>query len=147
MIKNKLQEDQKKAMKASEKEKVMVLRYVLSRIKNLEIEKQRELSDEEIVRLLRKIVKEIKEVIEVARKAKRSNIVKENEFQYKVISSYLPPEISDAKLREEIEKMINKNREVYKKNPQALIGVCVKELREKASPQRIVKLYNLYYLG
>lgn len=64
MLKQKLQDDQLQALKSGQKEKLSVVRYILAQIKNKEIEKQSELSDEDVVGVLKKIAKELRESVE-----------------------------------------------------------------------------------
>ena len=142
MIQKKLQEDQYAALKKKDVATVSVLRYVLSQIKNREIEKKASLTDEEVIITLRKHVKELNESIESFKAGGRADLVAEYEKQLSIITPYLPEEISDEELSEEIQKLIQQHKDMYEKNPKALIGICVKELKSKAEPSRIIKLLN-----
>lgn len=144
MLKQKLQQEQINALKAKESVKVNILRYILSKIKNKEIEKKEELTDEEIIIIIKKIVKELKESIEAFKKGKREDLVKESEKQLEIASLYLPKELSDEQIKEEIEKIIAQNKDLYDKNPKAIIGICMKNLRSKADSERIMKILSLY---
>ncbi len=140
MLKQKLQQEQIKALKTKDTKKLNILRYLLSVIKNKEIDQKGALSDEEIINIIRKQVKELKEAISSSKKAHRQDLLKENQKQLEIIQSYLPAELSDQELKEEIEKIINQNQELSTQNPKALIGICVKLLKSKASPSRIVQV-------
>ncbi len=142
MIKNKLQQDQIKALKQSDKQRLSVIRYILSQVKNAEIKKQKELQDEDVINVLRKLAKEVSDVIELARKSNRSELVEENEEQLKVIKSYLPAEASDETLKKEIKKIIAQNKELYERNANAVMGKCIGKLKNKASTQRITFIFK-----
>ncbi len=90
MLKNQLQKDQIKALKEGDKKRLEILRFILSRVKNKEIEKQKELSDEEFIEVLRKIEKELNESLEFAQKSKREDLVQNYKSQLEVVKSYLP---------------------------------------------------------
>lgn len=137
MIKQKLQEDQIVAMKAKDVEKLQTLRYILAQIKNIEIDKRVELSDEEVVDVLRKEVKKLQDSIDSFKAASREDLAQEYQFQKDIIVTYLPQELSDEDLKAEVQKIIEANKELYEKNPMALIGICVKELKSKADASRI----------
>lgn len=137
MIKQQLQKDQIAAMKAGEKDRLTTIRYIVSQIKNKEIDTQRELTDEEVVQILRKQVKELKDAIETFQNGGRADLVAENQAQIEVISAYLPPEISDEELAAQIDQVIADNQSVAAANPKAIIGVVMKELKPKADPSRI----------
>lgn len=140
MLKQKLQKDQITALKAKDSEKVTTLRYILSQIQNKEIDKKAQLSDDETVLVIRKIVKELNESLEAAKKANRQDLVDQNQKQLEFVSPYLPQEISDEELSKELEKLIKENQDLYKNKPQAVIGIAVKALKNKAAPSRIAKL-------
>ncbi|MCX7881018.1 MAG: GatB/YqeY domain-containing protein [Patescibacteria group bacterium] len=143
MLKQKLQQDQINALKTGQKEKLAVIRYVLAKIKNKEIEKQSQLNDEETIAVMRKILKELEETLVAAKNNQRQELVEKTNQEIEIISSYLPQELSDEQLKEEVEKIIKTNQEIYQKNPKAIIGLCVKALKTKANPQRIIKILGL----
>lgn len=144
MLKQKLQEEQITALKSKDSQKLSILRFILSQIKNKEIEKKEELTDEEIILVIKKIAKELKESIEAFKKGKREDLVKENEQQLEIVSLYLPKELSDEELKQEIEKIISQNQDIFNKNPKAIIGICMKSLRSKADSSRIMKILGKY---
>lgn len=140
MIKEKIQSDQIQAMKAKDKNRLETLRYILAQIKNKEIDKQTPVTDEETVGILRRQIKEIDESIAAFVKGNRPDLVGENEAKRTIIASYLPAEISDEELKKEIIRIVDANKELHQKTPKAIIGLCVKELKPKADPSRILKL-------
>lgn len=142
MITDQIRSDQVQAMKAGDSSKVSVLRYILAQIKNKEIEKKTSLTDEEALTVLRKSAKELKESIEAFKKGGREDLLKDNEKQLKIISAYLPQEISDEEITKSIDELVQKNQEAIKQNSKAIIGIVMKELRGKADPQRIIKILN-----
>ena len=139
MLRQKLQDDQLAALKAGEKTKLGVLRFILAQIKNKEIDKKSELTDEETLSVLRKVIKELKESVEAFEKGGRTELAADNKKQLEIASAYLPAEISDEQLKIEIEKVIKDNQAVFDNNQKAIIGICMKELKSKADPGRIMK--------
>ena len=127
-------------MKSADKDKVTVLRYILAQIQNKEIEKKADLTDDETVTALRKFVKELNESIEAFTKGNRADLVAGTKKQLEIITPYLPAEISDEELKKEIQKVVDQNKEIQQSNPKALMGICVKALKSKAEPGRIVKI-------
>lgn len=148
MLRQKLQDDSIIALKSGDKEKLSVLRFIISQIKNKEIEKNPpkggELDDNETVGVLKKFAKELKESIDAFEKGKRKDLVDINKRQLEIVSQYLPAEISEENLKKEIEKIINENKSVYDQNPKAIIGLCMKQLKSKADPSRIMKILSSY---
>jgi len=142
MLKQKLQDDQLQALKSGQKEKLSVVRYILAQIKNKEIEKQSELSDEDVVGVLKKIAKELRESVEAFEKGGRKDLVDEYKKQLDIVLPYLPQELSDEELEKAINEVLEKNKEQYEKNPKSIIGICMKELRSKADSSRILAILN-----
>ncbi len=139
MITQNIQSDLIKAMKSKDQSRLETLRYILAQIKNKEIDKKTALSDEEVVALLRKQVKEIEESIVAFKKGSREDLVQSESAKKDIVASYLPAEISDDELLKEIRKIIDANLDLYQKSPKNIIGICMKELRQKADPSRIMK--------
>lgn len=142
MIKQKLQDDQVAALKSGEKDKLLVLRYILAQIQNKEIEKRTDLTDDEVISVLKKIAKELKESVGSFEKGGRTDLVSEYKKQLDILTPYLPQELSDEELTKAINELIEKNKDVYEKNPKAIIGICMKFLRSKADSSRILAVLN-----
>ncbi|MBP6044632.1 MAG: GatB/YqeY domain-containing protein [Microgenomates group bacterium] len=140
MLRQKLQDDQLNALKTGNKEVLEILRFVIAKIKNQEIEKKTELTDEETVAVLKKVVRELNESKDAAVKAVRQDLIEQNEKQISIISPYLPQELSDEALEKEIQTVLDNNKELFDTNKKAIIGICMKELRSKADGTRIMKL-------
>ncbi len=144
MIKQKLQDEQIAALKAGEKARLATLRYILAQLKNKEIEKNlpagEELTDDEAIAVLKKIVKELNESIDTFTKANRPELAAEYQAQLHIITPYLPKEISDEELTKEVQRIIEANKNLS--NPKAIIGICMKELKSKADSSRILKILN-----
>jgi len=138
MLTQKLQEDLTTALKARESAIVSTLRMLLSAAKNKEIEKKTELSDEEYVQLIRKHIKELIDAKELFAKGGRPDLVGQNEEQIAILNKYLPPEISDDELRNEIENLKIQYATTIEQNPKAFIGIAMKNLSSKARPDRIM---------
>jgi len=144
MLRQKLQDDQITALKSGEKTKLNVLRFILSQVKNKEIDKKSLLDDEETMAVLRKVIKELKESVEAFEKGGRTELAEDNKKQLEVASSYLPKEITDDELKQEIEKVIKENQATFDNNQKAIIGICMKSLKSKADPGRIMKTLQTF---
>jgi hypothetical protein len=144
MLRQKLQDDSLIALKTGDKTKLSVLRFILAQVKNKEIDKQSELNDEETMVVLRKVIKELKESVEAFEKSGRKELLEDSKKQLEIALVYLPAEISDDELKKEIERVIKENQAVFDNNQKAIIGVCMKELKSKADPGRIMKTLQTF---
>ena len=144
MLRTTIQQDQITALKTGDKKKLDILRFILAQIKNKEVDKKSELDDLETITVLQKLQKELIESIEAFQKGNRQDLAADSQAQLEIVKSYLPKEISDAELKIEIERIKAANIAAYQQNPKALIGLCMKALRTKASSTRILKILMEY---
>lgn len=102
-LRDELQSLIKKAMKARESIKLEALRFVWSRIKELEIDKKSELTNDEATEVLQKEVKSRKEAIEQFRSADRKDLVDQEEEKLVFLTDLLP----EMMKKEEVEKIVD----------------------------------------
>lgn len=105
-LKERITQDMKEAMKDKDTLKVSTLRLLLAEIKNKEIDKRGELTDEEILSLIQKAVKQREESIEQYRKGNRSDLVEKETKEIEILKSYLPEPLSEEELDRIIEETI-----------------------------------------
>jgi len=98
----KLDEDLKTALKNSDKLKLAVLRLVKAAIKNQQIDKGRELQDEEILAIFSTLAKQSRDSIEQFSKGGRDDLVRQESQELEILQSYMPRQLS----AEEIDVMI-----------------------------------------
>jgi hypothetical protein len=106
MIRQQIIDDMKTAMKAHETLRLGVLRFMLSEIKNREIDLKHELIDEEIVDLLRKEVKRRNEAITQFKQGNRVDIAEQEEKELIVINAFLPIPMNNTAVEEVVTKVI-----------------------------------------
>lgn len=90
--------DLKTAMKQKEASVVDTLRMLRAAIKNVEIDTQRSLADEEVLAVLRTSVKQLADAKEQFAQGGRNDLVQKTEAEMAILSAYLPPEMDDAAL-------------------------------------------------
>jgi uncharacterized protein len=100
----------KDAMKAREEHRVSTLRLVNAALKNADLEAQGRgknvLSDEEILALLQKLIKQRQEAAELYDKAGRSELAARERDEIEIISAYLPQQMSEAEAKAAIAEAI-----------------------------------------
>ncbi len=99
----KLQDEMKAAMKSGDKERLSTIRMLISEIKKVQIDKKKELSDEEIVEIIQRYAKQRKESIKQYREAGREDLAEKEEKELKIVQEFLPEQLSE----EEIEKIVD----------------------------------------
>jgi uncharacterized protein len=99
-LRARMEEDMKAAIRARDTETRDALRYVLSAVKNAEIDKRADLTEEEELRLLRTQVKQRQDSIDQFRKGGREDLAEKEEAQVRILKRYLPQQMSDEELDE-----------------------------------------------
>ena len=134
-LKTKLTEDMKKYMKEKNKKALNAIKILKTEIKKAEVEKQKELNDDEILSLIRKQIKMRQDSIEQYRSAGRNDLVEEEEYELNILKGYLPPEMSD----EELEKIVKKSIDELGENAKfgQVMGRVMKELKGKVNGNRV----------
>jgi uncharacterized protein len=94
----KLDEDLKTALKKSDKLKLSVLRMVKASVKNQQIDKGRELRDEEILAIFSSLAKQRRESIEQFSKGGRNDLVQQENQELLILQSYMPVQLSVEEL-------------------------------------------------
>jgi len=127
-----IRKDMIEASKKGDVDSTNILKLAIASIKNEEIAKGDKLSDEEILKVLRKEESKIKDSITEFTKMGRKDLIERESRQLKVISSYLPKLMG----REEIEKVVSKavadTHAEGLKSMGAVMGIVMKELNGKA---------------
>jgi uncharacterized protein YqeY len=106
MFTQQLEQDYKDAFKAKNEVAVSALRNLKSEIKNVEIAKQKTLTDEEVLDVVRKKVKQHKDSIESFAAGGRADLVENETKQMAVLQKYLPKQLDEAQVRELVKAVI-----------------------------------------
>ncbi len=114
-LKTKLADDLTNAMKQREMVKVSTLRLLISAIRNKEIEKKKDLAEGDVLEVIQSEAKRRKESIEQYKNANRADLADKEETERKVLAAYLPEEMSEAQLKDIVQKTL---QEVSAKGPQ-----------------------------
>jgi len=100
----------KDAMKARDERRVSTLRLVNAAIKNADIEaettKKSTLSDDDLLGLLQKMIKQRQESVEIYEQAGRKELADRERGEIEIIRSYLPKQMSDAEAKAAIAEVI-----------------------------------------
>ena len=133
-LKDKIDNDYKKVLKAKDKGKISTFRLILSSIKELEISNRsgpnkKGIDSEDIKKLLKKMIKQRSESIEIYRKNNRQDLLEVEEGEVQILESYLPKQLSE----EETNKICNEIIQKIGANSIKDMGKIMGELRKNYS--------------
>jgi hypothetical protein len=103
----KIMQDYKIAMKERQENRKIILNYLIAQIKNKKIEVQRELTDDEVLSLIRKEVKSLGEAMLFLQKAGKLEDLRVEEEKKRVLESYLPQLLDKESTKNLIQKVIS----------------------------------------
>ena len=108
-----IETEYKNALKSKDKNKISTYRLILSSIKDLDIinrsgPNKKETDDEDIEKLLKKMMKQRAESIEIYKKNNRSDLLDIEQNEFNILSSFLPKQLNEEDTKKICEKIISK---------------------------------------
>jgi uncharacterized protein YqeY len=97
-LKERITEDMKEAMRASEKERLSTIRLVQAAIKQREVDERITLDDTQVLVVLEKMVKQRKESIAQFEQGGRKDLADKERREIELLQAYLPAQLSDSDL-------------------------------------------------
>ena len=112
-IKEKINDEYKTALKSKDKNKISTYRLILSGIKDLDIlnrsgPNKKETDDGDIKKLLKKMIKQRNESVEIYKKNKREDLLKIEQGEIDLLSTYLPKQLSEEETKKICSEIITK---------------------------------------
>ena len=108
-----IETEYKNALKSKDKIKISTYRLILSSIKDLDISNRsgpnkKDTDDEDIKRLLKKMMKQRTESIDIYKKNNRSDLLEIEQNEFNILSSFLPKQLNDEDTKKICEEIISK---------------------------------------
>ena len=112
-LKETIETDYKNALKAKNKSKISTYRLILSSIKDLDITNRsgpnkKETDDEDIKKLLKKMVKQRAESIDIYKKNNRTDLLEIEQNEYDILTGFLPKQLGDEETKKICVELISK---------------------------------------
>ena len=101
-----ISDETKLAMKARDKARVAALRLVNSEIKRLEVDERRELSDDDVLTILNRMLKQRRDSLSQFEKAGRTDLADQERFEIGIIESFMPEELSESEIDALVDKAV-----------------------------------------
>ncbi|MDA8212691.1 MAG: GatB/YqeY domain-containing protein [Clostridia bacterium] len=133
-LKDRLVADMKDAMKAKQEGKLRlsVIRMARASIKNAEIDKKRELSEEEVIEVLAREVKMRRDSIEEYVKANRQDVVDQLNEEIRILMPYLPEQLSETEIRSLVQEALQATGAQGPREMGKVMGYLMPKVKGKA---------------
>ena len=105
-LKEKITVDMQDAMRSKDSEKLNAIRLLQSSIKQKEVDDRVEIDDTMILNIIEKMLKQRRDSIEAFKKANRNDLVVKEEFEVKLLQTYMPEPLSSEDVEKEIDSAI-----------------------------------------
>ena len=131
-LRDKIEDDYKNALKSKDKNKISTYRLILAGIKDVDINnrsgpEKKETDEEDIKKLLKKMIKQRSESIEVYKQNSRNDLLEIEQGEMSLISDYLPKQLSEEDTKKICAEIINSTGALSIKD----MGKAMGELKKK----------------
>lgn len=143
MQKQQLKDQLKDAMLAKDQLKTAVLRFVLSGITYYEIQKGGagyEATEEDVMAVINKEVKQRKDSIEQFEKANRMDLADKEKAELAILESYLPEQMSEADVKKYVDEAIKETNASSQQDMGKVMATLMPKVKGKADGQLVSKL-------
>ena len=139
-LKERLDNDLKEAQKAKDKIKLNVIRMLKTVIKNREVEKRGELTEEELIQAVNSQVKSRKEAILEYEKAGRIELAKKEEEELSILNGYLPEQLTDEALEKLIDTTLQESDVKGPKDMGKVMKVLMPQITGRADGKKVSQI-------
>lgn len=131
-LSERLADDLKTAMKDKDKVRLSVIRMVRSAVKNREIEIGTTLSDEDVIVVIQKELKQRRDSLQAFESAGRTDLIDDVKAEICVLTEYLPAQLTEDEVREIAKRIIGEVGATGKSDVGKVMGKLMQEIRGRA---------------
>jgi len=139
-LKQTLSDTIKTSMKARELERVKVLRNVQAVIKQIEIDRQTELDDAQVLEVLQKQLKQRQESLTIFTENSRDDLAAKEQFEIDIINEFMPKQMTDDEISALVNAEIAEQGATSMRDMGSVMGVLKNKTAGRADPALISKL-------
>lgn len=139
-IKEKLMQDLKESMRNKDTIRKNTITLVRAAIKQVEVDERRELSDEDVLNILNKEMKEKKKSIDEFEKGNRQDLIDQTNKEIEILLDYLPKQLSDEELKQIVAQVISENNIDSPKKMGLVMKNVMPKVKGKADGNRVSKI-------
>lgn len=136
-LKTRINEAVKTAMRAGDKSRLGTLRLITAALKQREVDERKELTDDDVVATLAKMVKQRRESIAQFQQAGRDDLADRELAEIAVISDFLPQPLTDAEIDRLIAQAIAETGAVGIRDMGKVMAALKPQIQGRADPATI----------
>ena len=128
----KLEQDMKESLRNREEMRLSTIRFLRSQIKNREIDKKSPLTDEEIIEIIQRGIKQHREILPSLESTSRQDLIEQTNKEISILESYLPVQLSREELKQIIDEAIKEVGATSLKDAGKVMGALMPKVKGKA---------------
>lgn len=136
-LKDRLTNDLKEAMKNKEQVRKSVVTLIRAGIKQCEVDNRQELTDEDIISLISKQLKQRKDALSDFEKANRIDLIEQTNQEIAILENYLPEQLDNVELKEIITKVVEEVGATSMKDMGKVMAKTISLVQGRADGKRI----------
>ena len=137
MLKSRIQDDIKAAMKAKEKSRLATLRLISAAIKQREVDERIELDDAQVVAVLEKMIKQRRDSIAQYYSAGRHELADQEQAEIEIIETYMPEGLGDEEITAMIEAAVSESGAAGIRDMSKVMGLLKPKMQGRADMGKV----------
>jgi uncharacterized protein YqeY len=146
-LKARITEDMKAAMKARDAQRLSAIRLLLAAVKQREVDERKEQSDADVSGVIDKMIKQRRDSIAQFQAAGRQDLVDIETFELNLLAGYLPKQLTDAEIAEEVAAAIAQNGAKSAADMGKVMGALKGKLAGRADMSKVSALVRTRLAG
>lgn len=139
-IKQTISEDMKTFMRAKDTARLGAVRLLQASIKQKEIDDRVELTDDQVLSVIQKMLKQRKDSIEAYQKADRQDLIDQEQLEIDVLSKYMPEPLTDDEVSKIIDEVISEVNATDMKDMGKVVGLLKSKISGRADMGQVSKI-------
>jgi len=147
MLKEKILDDVKAAMKAKEKALLGTLRLITAAIKQREVDERVELDDTQVLAILEKMIKQRRDSVSQYENAGRQELADQEKREIAIIETYMPAGLTDEEIAAMVESAINEIDAKGMQDMGKVMGLLKPQMQGRADMSKVSSLVKQKLAG
>ena len=139
-LKLQLSEDLKTAMKNKDRIRKDVVILIRSSIKQVEVDERRDCTDDDVLQIIMKQVKQRKDALEAFKQGQRDDLVEQTEAEISILSQYLPEQLTEEEITEIVKKAVEETEAKSIKDMGKVMSHVMEQTKGKADGKTVNQL-------
>ncbi|MBA4493149.1 GatB/YqeY domain-containing protein [Paenactinomyces guangxiensis] len=135
-----LEQDMKSALKNKEKTKLSVIRMLRASIKKEEIDRRHALSEDDVLEVIMREIKQRKDSLSEYEKAGREELAQKEREEIEILQAYLPEQLSEEEVRALVQQVIQEVGAATKADMGRVMGAIMPRVKGKADGRLVNRL-------